>query len=689
MNSNDYCEVLNDYIVKETIGSGGFAKVKRAIHLSTGEVVALKIMDKATLGADLPRVKTEIEAMKNLHHQHICRLYQVIETSRKIYMVLEYCSGGELFDYIVQKDRLSEYEARVFFRQIVAAVAYMHESGYAHRDLKPENLLIDEEQNLKLSDFGLCAKAGTDNVLFTCCGSPAYAAPELIAGKSYLGSEADIWSMGVLLYALLNGFLPFDDDSISKLYKKINEGNYIIPEWLSTDSVNLLDCMLQCDPKLRISIDKLLDHKWLQQGIEIPIRWKSNYNMCTGNLDEDVVTVLSANLNISRKAVKQLVFKWEYDVLTATYFLLLLKKTKGRPVRIVSPLRKISNQSYDELKLDSKFPYYIDLRAKDRYNRELIAAPPSDPIVRKSYHVFDSDISDCENFWSSSDSLHTEESDDRKVQLQGRHLNLNNPPAFTAHRRTKSVDNNIDDDFVRPQAPAVKPRPKTRHFYDSHPTSRCFEDLTVKNSHPRNSKILKCFETPIKRDDVQRHMHDVEVPLLQNTHGYLSPDRKARSVDDNLNISHLDELTPKKRNKVFGSLEKGLDRVKVLLTPNQQKHRKDSKPRKVKALCNVSNITNCDPSLLLQELKRVVCQNHLSYQESRNCFTVRCQTKDDFGKVMLDFEFEVCYLTEKSKPFSLGTKSAHQLCGIRRKRIKGDAFVYKRMCDSLLRDIFN
>ncbi|NWH74625.1 MELK kinase, partial [Piaya cayana] len=207
MGIDDYEEVLKYYEIHETIGTGGFAKVKCGRHRLTGEQVAIKIMDKLALGDDMHRVKLEIDAMKNLSHQHICQLYHVMETSQKIFMVLEYCPGGELFDYIISKDRLSEEEARVFFRQIVSAIAYIHSQGYAHRDLKPENLLIDEEHNLKLIDFGLCAKpkGGLDCPLQTCCGSPAYAAPEVIQGKAYIGSEADIWSMGVLLYALLCG----------------------------------------------------------------------------------------------------------------------------------------------------------------------------------------------------------------------------------------------------------------------------------------------------------------------------------------------------------------------------------------------------------------------------------------------------------------------------------------------------
>ena len=177
----------------------------------------------------------------------------------------------------MDKDRLCEAEARKFFRQICAAVAYIHEAGYAHRDLKPENILIDDEHQLKLIDFGLCAKpkGGMDTVLETCCGSPAYAAPELVTGRNYLGSEADIWSMGVLLYAILCGFLPFDDENISSLYKKIQLGVYEKPEWLSKGSLEMLQAMLQTDPKKRITVKELLQHPWLMEGFEDPVRWQT------------------------------------------------------------------------------------------------------------------------------------------------------------------------------------------------------------------------------------------------------------------------------------------------------------------------------------------------------------------------------------------------------------------------------
>ncbi|VDM62956.1 unnamed protein product [Angiostrongylus costaricensis] len=271
------------YSIHDELGSGGFGKVKLAVHLLTGLKVAIKIIDKKAIGDDLPRVTTELDALKTLSHQNICRLYQFIDTEDKFFIIMEYCSGGEMFDYIVRKERLEESEARHFFRQLVQAMAYVHSMGYAHRDLKPENLLLTEDLHLKVIDFGLCAKPSSlSRPLDTCCGSPAYAAPELIAGKAYLGNEADIWSMGVLLYALLCGSLPFEDENMQLLYQFHTicfTGNYSEPEWLSPSSRTLLRSMLQVNPQYRITVKQLLDHPWINYKYSQKLKWSSIYDV--------------------------------------------------------------------------------------------------------------------------------------------------------------------------------------------------------------------------------------------------------------------------------------------------------------------------------------------------------------------------------------------------------------------------
>lgn len=256
--------------------------------------------------------------------------------------LFKYCPGGELFDYIVAKDRLSESEARFFFRQIIAALAYIHSKGYAHRDLKPENLLLDDNQCLKLIDFGLCAKpkGGMENLLSTCCGSPAYAAPELICGKSYLGAEADLWSMGVLLYALLCGYLPFDDDNINLLYKKIQNGKYELPAWLSQDSINLLNDLLQTDPKRRITMQQLVFHPWVLKGYSSSVDWQTRYYF--KDLDRESLSEIGLYFGKSLKEITDHIQLWNYDFLTATYYLLLFMKMQGRTPKIKSNMKKYS-----------------------------------------------------------------------------------------------------------------------------------------------------------------------------------------------------------------------------------------------------------------------------------------------------------------------------------------------------------
>ncbi|CAL1271388.1 unnamed protein product [Larinioides sclopetarius] len=332
--TSNYAALEGKYNLHKTLGTGGFAKVKLATHVLTGEKVAIKIMNKASLGDDLPRVQLEIEALKVLNHPNICKLYQVIETEKNYFIVLEYCPGGELFDYIIERDRVTEKEAKVFFRQIIAAVAFIHEKGYAHRDLKPENLLLDNEQNLKLIDFGLCAKpkSGMQQQLETCCGSPAYAAPELITGDNYNGNKVDIWSMGVLLYALLCGFLPFDDENVTKLYKKIQKGRYFSPLWLSSESKELLQQMLQVDPNKRISIEGLKTHPWILNGFESS-NWDSYKEV--EEFDPDCLAELAVYYKRPMRSIEISLNQSKFDYLDATYHLLLLKKRSGKSFSLI------------------------------------------------------------------------------------------------------------------------------------------------------------------------------------------------------------------------------------------------------------------------------------------------------------------------------------------------------------------
>ncbi|XP_062864421.1 maternal embryonic leucine zipper kinase-like [Trichomycterus rosablanca] len=272
----DVSELHKCYEVYKTIGSGGYATVKLGRHIQTQEPVAIKILEKKELGDELSDLRIEIEALKNLNHQHVCRLYQVMETADQIYMVLEFCPGGDLFDHIDNNNRLSEEKRRIF-RQIVSALAYVHSQGYAHRDLKPENIMLDEKNNIKLIDFGLFAKTegGLGTALIEGCGTPPYLAPEIIDAQPYHGAEADVWSLGVVLYDMLCGYLPFDGDNFVELREQITKGHFDTPDWLSPGSVLLIKEMLQVVPERRIKVEHLLDHEWVMKGYSSPVEWHS------------------------------------------------------------------------------------------------------------------------------------------------------------------------------------------------------------------------------------------------------------------------------------------------------------------------------------------------------------------------------------------------------------------------------
>lgn len=256
--------ILNQYRLGKTLGIGAFGKVKLGHHLITGLKVAVKILNKNKIKSmDMAeKVRREINILKMCTHPHIVRVYEVIDTPSDIFVIMEYVSNGELFDYIVSRGRLPADEARHLFHMIISGVEYCHYHNVVHRDLKPENLLLDSDNNVKIADFGLSNVIHDGDFLRTSCGSPNYAAPEVISGNLYAGAEVDVWSCGVILYALLCGTLPFDDESIPNLFKKIKSGMYSLPSHLSQLSRDLILRMLVVDPMKRITMHDIRQHPW-------------------------------------------------------------------------------------------------------------------------------------------------------------------------------------------------------------------------------------------------------------------------------------------------------------------------------------------------------------------------------------------------------------------------------------------
>ncbi|XP_020226207.1 CBL-interacting serine/threonine-protein kinase 3 [Cajanus cajan] len=276
MNGQKIKRRVGKYDVGRTIGEGTFSKVKFARNSQTGEPVALKILDKEKVLKYMmaEQIQREIATMKLIKHPNVVQLYEVMGSKTKIYIILEFVTGGELFDKILNNGRMSEKEGRRYFQQLINAVDYCHSRGVYHRDLKLENLLLDDSGNLKISDFGLSAlsqQIRDDGLLHTTCGTPNYVAPEVLNDVGYDGAAADLWSCGVILFALLAGYLPFDDSNVLNLYKKISAAEFTCPPWLSFSARKLITKILDPNPMTRITVPEILRDEWFKKDYKPPV----------------------------------------------------------------------------------------------------------------------------------------------------------------------------------------------------------------------------------------------------------------------------------------------------------------------------------------------------------------------------------------------------------------------------------
>uniref|UniRef100_A0A8C1P624 non-specific serine/threonine protein kinase n=1 Tax=Cyprinus carpio TaxID=7962 RepID=A0A8C1P624_CYPCA len=315
------------YDIERTLGKGNFAVVKLARHRITKTEVAIKIIDKTQLDAvNLEKIYREVQIMKMLDHPHIIKLYQVMETKNMLYLVTEYAKNGEIFDYLAKHGRLSEPEARRKFWQILSAVEYCHNRNIVHRDLKAENLLLDGHMNIKIADFGFGNFFQSGKPLATWCGSPPYAAPEVFEGQQYEGPQLDIWSMGVVLYVLVCGALPFDGPSLPILRQRVLEGRFRIPYFMTEDCEHLIRRMLVLDPSKRLSIGQIKEHKWMV--IEVPVQRPMLYQQTVegeagvGEYSEQVLRLMHSLGIDQHKTVESLQNK-SYNHFAAIYYLLV------------------------------------------------------------------------------------------------------------------------------------------------------------------------------------------------------------------------------------------------------------------------------------------------------------------------------------------------------------------------------
>eukprot|EP00117_Sycon_ciliatum_P037901 scpid15967/ scgid28258/ Serine/threonine-protein kinase BRSK2; Brain-selective kinase 2; Brain-specific serine/threonine-protein kinase 2; Serine/threonine-protein kinase 29; Serine/threonine-protein kinase SAD-A len=345
---------VGPYLLGKTLGKGQTGLVKLATHCKTKKKVAIKIIDRSHVKESVVRkVEREIVVMKLIQHPHLLRLFDVYDNTKYLFLVLEYVEGGELFDYLVKRGRLSPKEARRLFRQIVSAISYCHDHSVCHRDLKPENLLLDSKNDIRVADFGMANLQ--IEVMRTSCGSPHYAAPEVIMGEHYDGFKADVWSCGVILYALLAGQLPFDDPNLSTLLEKVKFGHFEMPAYFPPKAQRLIFRMLERNPANRISLKQVMKDDWLQwdqetSGInEMPgpetetIEAVQTWKLKDGEIDDDIFkNMLSFTCFKDKDELIAALTCEERNMEKAVYFLLLRRKGENPAVSDDSDIEDIN-----------------------------------------------------------------------------------------------------------------------------------------------------------------------------------------------------------------------------------------------------------------------------------------------------------------------------------------------------------
>ncbi|XP_058458085.1 serine/threonine-protein kinase BRSK2 isoform X1 [Malaya genurostris] len=416
--STEAHQYVGPYRLERTLGKGQTGLVKLGVHCVTAKKVAIKIINREKLSESvLMKVEREIAIMKLIDHPHVLGLTDVYENRKYLYLVLEHVSGGELFDYLVKKGRLTPKEARKFFRQIISALDFCHSHSICHRDLKPENLLLDDKNNIKIADFGMASLQPAGSMLETSCGSPHYACPEVIRGEKYDGRRADVWSCGVILYALLVGALPFDDDNLRQLLEKVKRGVFHIPHFVPPDCQSLLKGMIEVNPEKRLTLSEINKHPWVTAGgkgeleLELPMMEVVQTHVIPNAtaVDTDVLNAIcSLGCFKEKEKLIQELLSPNHNTEKVIYFLLLDRKRRRpaveddedvlRPrndiIEIADPPRKrldtiringSNSLSYGQISEGSPLTSRRQTFNNGRSHSSTRRSPSSVPLSRSSY----------------------------------------------------------------------------------------------------------------------------------------------------------------------------------------------------------------------------------------------------------------------------------------------------------------